>query len=116
MKQIFIVAPDGQAGGGMGRVKDYILAAGDDRGGQYRTVPMITRDGQGAIYSLWLLAQGVLAIIGARLKGQAGLVHVNFGDNGSAFRKTIIVLAARAVGVPVLLHLHAVELERQYAV
>ena len=32
----YILAPSGQAGGGMGRVKDYILQSGGDRHGRIR--------------------------------------------------------------------------------
>ncbi|MDF0543245.1 glycosyltransferase family 4 protein [Sphingobium sp. H39-3-25] len=114
-KAIFIVAPDGQAGGGMGQVKDYILRAGGDAAGRYAFVPLITRDGKGAVYSLWLLALCILSIWKSALTGHAALVHVHMGDFGSAGRKGLIVLASRLVGVPTVLHFHAVSMEPWYA-
>jgi glycosyltransferase involved in cell wall biosynthesis len=111
---IFIVTPDGQVGGGMGRVKDYILEAGQDSGG-YEVKAISTRDHRGFVVSLGLTARALLTILRTRLRGDLALVHVNFGDKASAARKGIIVLICRAIGVPTLLHLHAVELERHYA-
>jgi glycosyltransferase involved in cell wall biosynthesis len=114
-KAIFIVAPDGQAGGGMGQVKDYILRAGDDARGRHVFVPVVTRDMRGVVHSLWLLLGGILTIWRHALVGRAALVHVHMGDNGSAARKGLIVMAARLAGIPTLLHLHAVSLDALYA-
>lgn len=110
-KLIFIVAPDGGAGGGMGRVKDYIVQSPP---GNARLVPLITRDGRGAAASLRLLAAALAHICSARVRGEVALVHVNFGDKGSAVRKAVVVLMSCLIGVPTILHLHAVQLERQY--
>lgn len=114
-KSIFIVAPDGQAGGGMGQVKDYILRAGADAAGRYAFVPLITRDGRGAAYSLWLLALCILRIWKSALIGRAALVHVHMGDFGSAGRKGLILFAARLARVPTVLHFHAVSMEPWHA-
>lgn len=114
VKYIFVAAPDGQAGGGMGQVKDYILRSPNDAAGQYSLCPLVTRDGRGALFSLLLLAGALFRILVARLRGEAGLLHVNMGDRGSLARKGILLLAARACGVPTVLHLHAAELEQFY--
>lgn len=111
---IFIAAPDGQAGGGMGRVKDYILRSAPDGGGQFRLEPLIMRDMRGVGFSAVLLLRAMLRIFLARIAGRAALVHVNMGDRGSAARKAALLVFARLIGVPTLLHLHAVELERHY--
>jgi len=105
-KIIYVVSPSGAVGGGMGRVKDYILQSGGDRAGRYRFEALVTRDERGAGFSLLLMLLAVLKIWGAALTGRLALVHVNFGDRGSALRKAVIVLAARLLGVNTVLHLH----------
>lgn len=105
-KIIYVVSPSGAVGGGMGRVKDYILQSGGDRAGRYRFEALVTRDVRGVGFSLVLMLLAVLKIWGAALTGRLALVHVNFGDRGSALRKAVIVLAARLVGANTVLHLH----------
>ena len=109
----YVVAPDGQVGGGMGRVKDYILlGAGELPALELRALP--TRDDRGAAVSLALTAWAILRIWLGAARGDLAFVHVNFGDRGSAARKSCVIAAAKLVGVPALLHLHAVELEAQW--
>ncbi|MEJ1158838.1 glycosyltransferase family 4 protein [Prosthecomicrobium sp. N25] len=110
-----MVAPDGQSGGGMGRVKDYIVQHGAGRYAGLRIVPLVTRDDGGFVRSLLLTLRAIALIWAARFTGRLGLVHVNFGDKASAARKGAVVLATRLVGGPALLHLHAVELHHAYA-
>ena len=114
MKTIFIVAPGGAVGGGMGRVKDYILQSDAAKAGPFRFAALVTRDERGAGFSLLLLVKAILTIWWARLNGSLAFVHVNFGDKGSALRKGTIILAAWLVGAPTLLHLHAAELIDYY--
>ncbi|HEY0316502.1 MAG TPA: glycosyltransferase family 4 protein [Sphingomonas sp.] len=110
-----IVAPDGASGGGMGRVKDYIVESSPEVWNGLVPTALVTRGDGGKLSSLQLL-RGALATIRRRARaGSLALVHVNMGDRGSALRKGLIVLRARALGVPVFLHLHAVELEHQVA-
>jgi glycosyltransferase involved in cell wall biosynthesis len=111
----FVVAPSGQAGGGMGRVKDYILQSGGDRLGRLRFEALDTRGSGSAAASLGLAARAVLRIWGAALRGEVALVHVNLGDRGSAARKGLVVVLARLAGVKVALHLHAAHLTSDYA-
>lgn len=98
----------------MGRVKDYILAARLAEDSDLRFVSLVTRDQRGAAFSMLLILRAIVRVWREALFRRVGLVHVNFGDNGSALRKSLVIAAASIVGVPVLLHLHAVELERQY--
>ncbi|WP_205525340.1 glycosyltransferase [Novosphingobium sp. THN1] len=107
----FVVAPSGQAGGGMGRVKDYILSFDDDGTSPLEFRPLVTRDNRGFAASLWLTAKAVGTIWDARLTGRLGLVHINLGDKASALRKGVVTLLARTSGATVVVHLHAVELE-----
>ncbi len=114
-KIIYIVSPSGAVGGGMGRVKDYIVESGGDAEGRTRFEVLVTRDERGALFSLWLLARAILTIWRGAITGSIALLHVNFGDKGSAFRKGLIILAARMAGVKTILHLHAAELTGLYA-
>jgi len=114
-KIIYIVSPSGAVGGGMGRVKDYIVGSGGDTLARTRFEVLVTRDEKGAAHSLVLLLMAILKIWVARLTGRLALVHVNFGDKGSAFRKGLVILAARLVGARTILHLHAAELTGLYA-
>lgn len=109
-KIAFIGAPNGAAGGGMGRVVDYILQSTGDCPRGLRTVPLITRDDQtGKFSSMLRLAKAALTML--RNRRNTALLHVNMGDRGSAMRKGILVILGRAMGFPVFLHLHAVEME-----
>ena len=114
-KVCFVVAPSGQAGGGMGRVKDYIVQSGGDRFGRIRFEALDTRGSGSAASSLSLTARAVGRIWGAARRGELAMVHVNFGDRGSAARKGLVVLLSRLVGAKVALHLHAAHLTSDYA-
>ncbi len=115
MQDIIVAAPDGQAGGGMGRVKDYILQTPPEAGGKYRFVSLVTRDGRGVGFSLLLFLAGLVRIIWSSLRGKVALLHVNMGDRGSIARKGLLLVVAHWCGVRTVLHLHAAELEQLYA-
>ena len=110
----FIVAPSGAAGGGMGRVKDYILQSCVDPSGSIIFRPLVTRDDRGLMMSLWLTLCAVAVIFMTQVSGRLAFIHVNMGDRASVVRKGLITVAARLTGATVVLHLHAVELERHY--
>jgi glycosyltransferase involved in cell wall biosynthesis len=44
-----------------------------------------------------------------RARGGLDLVHINLASNGSTYRKLLIAAAARALGVPYVLHLHGAD-------
>lgn len=111
----FVLTPHGAFGGGMGRVKDYILQSGGDRLGRIRFVSLDTHGGHGAARSIIVSLKAIMRIWADAFAGRVALVHVNMGDSGSVARKGMIVLMSRLVGLPVVLHLHATKLERDYA-
>lgn len=115
MRKIFVAAPDGQAGGGMGRVKDYMLQTPDDAAAQHMFVPLVTRNGRGAVYSILLLLRAMGRLGFAAMRGEAAMLHVNLGDRGSIARKGSLLLFAKMLGLRTVLHLHAAELEQFYA-
>lgn len=109
-----VVAPDGQAGGGMGRVKDILVAATPNEAGGMHPLPLVTRDNAGVVASFGRLGRAMATIVALRWQGRLRMIHVNFGDRGSAVRKGVLILLTRAIGVPIVLHLHAVLLEDDY--
>jgi glycosyltransferase involved in cell wall biosynthesis len=115
-RYIFLACPWNGKGGGMFRVADYLLQA------QKREVPpeaaelraLDTRGGAGALYSLWILAQALMKIVRGRVSGQLVGIHVNMAERLSVFRKGAVVVVSKALGIPVVLHLHAAQLHHFY--
>lgn len=94
----------------MGRVMDYIVQASPTAWPGVDAVPLITRDEKSKVRSIALLVGVMLDIF--RDRDQAVLLHVNMGDRGSAIRKSVLILWNCLLGLPVFLHLHAVEMEK----
>jgi glycosyltransferase involved in cell wall biosynthesis len=115
-RYIFIACPWTGKGGGMFRVADYLLQA------QKRDVPpeaaelraLDTRGGAGAVYSLWILAKALVRIARGRATGRLAGIHVNMAERLSVFRKGAVIVVSRALGIPVVLHLHAAQLHHFY--
>jgi glycosyltransferase involved in cell wall biosynthesis len=115
-RYIFIASPWSAVGGGMFRVGEYLLQA------QKREVPpeaaelraLDTRGGSGPLYSLWILTKALLRIVQGRASGQLAGIHVNMAERMSVFRKGAVIVLSRALGIPVVLHLHAAELHHFY--
>jgi glycosyltransferase involved in cell wall biosynthesis len=105
----FIVAPNGASGGGMGRVKDYIVQAPAETWGDIEPRGLVTRDGGGRLHSLRLVVRALASIRDAKRKGELAFVHVNMGDRLSLVRKSLVVWQCHRSKVPVFVHLHAVE-------
>lgn len=100
----------------MFKVADYLiqaqaLSASSDTA-QLR--PLDTRGGSHAAYSFFILFTAVLKLARGRLSGQLSGVHVNMAERLSLFRKSVVVVTCRALGIPVILHLHAAQLHHFY--
>jgi glycosyltransferase involved in cell wall biosynthesis len=115
-RYIFIACPWNGKGGGMFRVADYLLQA------QKKEIPpeaaelraLDTRGGAGALYSLWILARALVRILRGRASGRLAGIHVNMAERLSVFRKGAVIVLSRALGIPVVLHLHAAQLHHFY--
>ena len=115
-RYIFIASPWTAMGGGMFRVGEYLLQA------QKSEVPpeaaelraLETRGAAGALFSLWVLTTALLKIVRGRVSGQLVGVHVNMAERLSIVRKGAVIVLSRALGIPVVLHLHAAELHHSY--
>lgn len=50
-----------------------------------------------------------LRMLAARLAGRADVIHINVASMGSTYRKLVIAMGARMLGIPYVLHLHGAE-------
>jgi len=106
-RTIFLACPYGEIGGGMGSIMAYLAAVGMDTSGRFRLLPLETRGGGRLLFSPFFLLLAIFRIFFETIRRRLALVHVNLADGGSVYRKAAIVLASKAIGVPVLLHVHA---------
>lgn len=117
-KVIYIACPWSPVGGGMFKVADYMIQsqAPDQVPSSQRAqlVPLDTRGGGAAAMSAVVLMTALARILSSRLTGKLVGVHVNMAERLSMYRKCVVVLAARALGVPVVLHLHAAQLHHTF--
>ncbi|HSW20074.1 MAG TPA: glycosyltransferase family 4 protein [Ramlibacter sp.] len=113
---IYIACPWTPVGGGMFKVADYLIQSqdprGDRRGAQLR--PLDTRGAGSAPASLLVLVGALLKIARGRMSGALAGVHVNMAERLSLARKSALILTCKALGVPVVLHLHAAQLHHTY--
>lgn len=117
---IFIACPWTPLGGGMFKVADYLLqsqAAPGTRAagtGTARLQPLDTRGDGSAVTSLFVLARALAQLARSSRNGQVAGVHVNMAERLSLVRKSVVVLACRALRIPVVVHLHAAQLHRAW--
>lgn len=118
-RYIYMACPWTPLGGGMFKVADYLIQAqascaslASADAAELR--PLDTRGGANALYSLWVLATALARIARGRFNGRLAGVHVNMAERLSLFRKGAVIVACRALGVPVVLHLHAAQLHHFY--
>lgn len=116
-RYIYIACPWTPKGGGMFKVADYLIQAQDFSTPAHvaELRPLDTRGGGNALYSFWVLATALAKLVQGRWNGQLAGVHVNMAERLSLFRKSLVVVMSRALGLPVVLHLHAAQLHHFYA-
>lgn len=109
---IYIACPWTPKGGGMFKVADYLIQAHDRcTFGAASLIPLDTRGGGHALYSFWILLTAVVKLVRGRFSGQLAGVHVNMAERLSLFRKSVVVVICHVLGIPVVLHLHAAQLQ-----
>lgn len=111
---IYIACPWTPKGGGMFKVADYLIQAQAPSPAGKHLRPLDTRGGSNALYSFWILATALARLVRGRLSGHLAGVHVNMAERLSLFRKSAIVVMCHALGIPVVLHLHAAQLHHFY--
>lgn len=115
-RYIYIACPWTPVGGGMYKVADYLIQsqAAQTPAGSAHLRPLDTRGGGSAIGSLWVLGTALAKLVRGRFSGQLAGVHVNMAERLSLWRKASVVTMCRALGVPVVLHVHAAQLHHYY--
>ena len=115
-RYIYIACPWTPKGGGMFKVADYLIQAQafSTPAGAAELRPLDTRGGANALYSFWVLATALARLVRGRLDGRLAGVHVNMAERLSLFRKSAVIVTSRALGIPVVLHLHAAQLHHFY--
>jgi glycosyltransferase involved in cell wall biosynthesis len=100
----------------MFKVADYLIQAQSPvtSPGYAQLRPLDTRGGGSPVYSIWLLASALAKLLRGRLSGRLVGVHVNMAERLSLFRKGVVIVVASALGLPVILHLHAAQLHHFY--
>lgn len=116
---IFLACPWTPVGGGMFKVADYLLQAQSlapppAPPGVACLRPLDTRGDGSAAASLLVLARALGRLLRGRFDGRLAGVHVNMAERLSLVRKSAIVVGCRALGIPVVLHLHAAQLHRAW--
>lgn len=114
-RTIYIACPWTPVGGGMFKVADYLIQAQARAGeGDAQLRPLDTRGDGSPARSLLVLATALGKLVRGRLGGELAGVHVNMAERLSLVRKSVVVVACRALGLPVVLHLHAAQLHHAY--
>lgn len=106
--RVIIVTPFGSGGrGGMDRLSDAIIEGVRRTAGDSVQVRALATYGQGsrALMPLHFL-KALLELVRLRATAQADLLHINVAGGGSAYRKALLALWARALGLPHVVHLH----------
>jgi glycosyltransferase involved in cell wall biosynthesis len=101
-------------GGGMFRVAEYLIQNQKLATQHAQLLPLDTRGGGSALGSLWVLMQALGHLVSGRISGRLAGVHVNMAERLSLFRKGAMIVVARLLGIPVVLHLHAAQLHHFY--
>jgi glycosyltransferase involved in cell wall biosynthesis len=100
----------------MFKVADYLIQAQSpvthDDFAELR--PLDTRGGSSAVFSIWVLGSALAKLVQGRFGGRLAGVHVNMAERLSLFRKGLVVVVAHTLGLPVVLHLHAAQLQQFY--
>ena len=115
-KFIYLASPLGTIGGGMFKVADYLIQAqaAIQPAGTAQLRALDTRGQGSALASLGVLMVALVRIVAGRISGRLAGVHVNMAERLSVFRKGAVIVCCRALGVPVVLHLHAAEMPQSY--
>jgi len=107
--RVLLVAPYAPSGGGMGRIMEYLSQSVADN--PALVFEKLESRGPGpASHAPWYMLRAAWHILKAALSRQPVIVHVNMADGGSVFRKGALLLLARALGLPAVLHLHAADI------
>lgn len=97
----------------MFRVTEYLIQS-QREGASAKLELMETRGEGSAALSLLVVVGAMFRLLSARLRGTVAGLHINTAERLSLFRKAALLLFARVIGTPVVLHLHAAQLHHFY--
>jgi glycosyltransferase involved in cell wall biosynthesis len=116
-KRIWVATPYGKHGmGGIDRLNDAIfdsLGLNPELG--FDCVRLVTRGQRGLLAAQGIFALALARFCAAALSQQIDLLHIHLSDRGSSYRKAVLGRAAKALGVPYVVHLHGVYLREFWA-
>jgi glycosyltransferase involved in cell wall biosynthesis len=113
---IYLAGPCGGTTGGMYQVSVYLKQASSTAGPVGAELRLLDTRGPGAaIWSVFYVLAAAFRIAVARAAGRLAGVHIHVAERLSLMRKGLLVALCKLLGVPVVLHLHAAELEQNYA-
>lgn len=98
----------------MFKVTDYLVQHQAQFEADAELHPLDTRGGGHVLGSVPHMAKAGARLLWDRLRGRLAGVHVNMAERASMVRKGLIVIWARALGIPVLIHLHAAQMHHVY--
>ncbi len=106
---VFIGGGLNHVSGGVGTLMRYLIRqwSADPDAEPVRVVD--TRGAGGALSAALRFAAALAVLLGNGLTGRVACAHVHMTTRGSALRKSLLCLLARALGVPVILHLHGAD-------
>ena len=110
--RVLLAAPYSPRGGGMGRMMAYFASEATQMP-EFEFSVIETRGGGPALASAWFMVLVAGAIVRSAWAGPT-ILHVNMAEGMSVFRKGFLLMVARLCGAPVVLHLHASDIESFY--
>ena len=112
---VMIVTPLGEGGkGGIDRIMDGVRRDLEARPRADMSARFVVTRGQGSILMAPALTlQTIAGLFGAKMTARRPVAHINLSSHGSTIRKLFVAAAARAAGVPYVIHLHGSRF-RQY--
>lgn len=104
---VVMATPLGQGGkGGIDRIVDELRQQSRDCEDDIRLSFLTTRGQRHIGLSGFYLGASTAELLARRLVGQVDVLHVNLSSHGSTWRKILLCAAARAAGIPYIIHLH----------
>lgn len=115
--RLVVATPLGAHGrGGIDRLTDLIIDEIEQRGELgVEAVRLVTRGQKNVYWGVVVFAQALVQFCVAAGRGKVDLIHIQLAWRGSAYRKLIIAAAARCLGIPYVVHLHAGQFDRFWA-
>jgi glycosyltransferase involved in cell wall biosynthesis len=110
--RVLLIAPYTPQGGGIGRMMAYLAECHADS--WLRFCMIESRGGGSALSSIGpMLRAAWLMWVHSRYAGDV-VAHVNMAERGSVYRKGMLLLWGRCLGLPTVLHLHAADIMGSY--